>query len=343
MKVLITQTAFLGDVVILTALIRECHNIFENCSIDVLVCPPAHNLLKNNPYINEVLVFDKKKNRRSSFSNNLRRIRSRKYDVSLNAHSSLTSIMFSVLGGIPERIGFNRRFSRFFLTKKIPFVKGKKRVLKNLDLLSPFKKNIENYQTELFPSKADNEKAKNYFVNDETFKGNVVVFPGSVWNTKRWSKDYYVELIKMLNSANVNVILSGSAGERDLCSDIIDNSGINCRNLAGDCTLLETAAVINNANAVVCNDSGALHIANAMQTDAVVFFGPTVESLGYFPLGKNDVVLETDLDCRPCGLHGSKECPLKHHNCMKLIKPDEAFSRVMSLLNRNRKIKDEIT
>ncbi len=339
MRILITQTAFLGDAVILTALIRECHRVFENSKIDVLVCPPADQLLKNNPYINDVLVFDKKKEKLKSFISNLKTIRNNKYDLSLNAHSSFTTILFSVLGGIPERTGFDRRSSRFLLTKRVPFVESKKRVLKNLDLLSPFSNKEMSFQTELFPSKEDFNRTVSLIVSFTGKRKKVVIFPGSVWNTKRWCEEYFVELVKLLSVEDISIIFSGSNGEYALCHEIINQSGIDCLNLAGKCTLLETAAVIAESDVVVCNDSGALHIANAMKTDAVVFFGPTVEKLGYFPLGKKDVVLETDLDCRPCGLHGSKECPLGHHNCMKKIKPITAFNEVMNLLNIEQELK----
>ena len=70
---------------------------------------------------------------------------------------------------------------------------------------------------------------------------------------------------------------------------------------------------------MICNDSGAMHLANAVNTDVFVFFGPTVQRIGYPPIGKNDFVFEVDLDCRPCSSHGTKDCPLKHHNCMKFI------------------------
>ncbi len=334
MRVLITQTAFLGDVVILTALIRECYSTFEKPIIDVLVCPPADQLLKNNPYVENIIVFDKKKQKLKNFFRVLKTIRKKNYDLSLNAHSSFTTVLFSAMAGITERAGFDRRLSRFLLTKRIPFVEGKQRVFKNLDLLKPFGNKEMSYQTELYPTQADDETAKELMSKLDKSKQCVVLFPGSVWNTKRWLKDYYVELVKLIAVEDINILFSGSNGEYALCEEIIDLAGIDCLNLAGKCSLLETAAVIAETDAVVCNDSGALHIANAMQTDAVVFFGPTVKKLGYFPLGKKDIVLEADLDCRPCGLHGSKECPLGHHNCMKSIKPHTAFESVMKLLNK---------
>jgi len=80
---------------------------------------------------------------------------------------------------------------------------------------------------------------------------------------------------------------------------------------------------------MICNDSGALHIANAMKVKVFAFFGPTVTSIGYYPYRKGDRVFEVDLDCRPCGSHGGNKCPLKHHNCMQQISVESVLDAIV--------------
>ena len=126
-------------------------------------------------------------------------------------------------------------------------------------------------------------------------------------------------------------------GESDkLISNEIENAlgknNANLINLAGVTNLLQSAAVIAKCSLMICNDSGAMHIANAMQTRVFAFFGPTVQRFGYYPYREGDRVFEVELECRPCGSHGSKKCPQKHHNCMKQIEVEPVFKAVETTL-----------
>ena len=156
--------------------------------------------------------------------------------------------------------------------------------------------------------------------------------PGSVWDTKRWSEEYYGQLIKLLSEEGYGIVLIGSKAERPLCERIQPQG--NSINLAGETDFMESAAVLENCELLICNDSGAMHIANAVQTDVVAFFGPTVKSIGYCPYRDEDTVLEIDLDCRPCSSHGGDRCPLGHHNCMKNISVERAFNVIMEKLSK---------
>ena len=154
----------------------------------------------------------------------------------------------------------------------------------------------------------------------------IAIAPGSNWYTKRWPEEHYKDLVYKLNDSNYGIVFIGSNVEREICENIKPNN--NYLNLAGELSLLESAALIKKCDLMICNDSGAMHLANAVNTDVFVFFGPTVQSIGYPPIGKNDHVFEIDLECRPCSSHGTKECPLKHHNCMKFIEAESVFRKV---------------
>jgi len=94
-------------------------------------------------------------------------------------------------------------------------------------------------------------------------------------------------------------------------------------------SILESAAVVGLCDLMICNDSGALHMANAMKTDVFAFFGPTVQSIGYFPFRETDFVFELNMECRPCSSHGGRKCPLGHHLCVKDISPETVFDKVV--------------
>ncbi len=326
-KILIVQTAFLGDVILITPLIRETKKLFPSATLDVMVIPQTEGALKNNPYINNIILFDKRKNKITSFAKTLFRIKKEKYDVAITPHSSLTTAWLLYYGGIKKRIGFDRWKASKYLTDKVPHREGIHKRLKNLELLSVFtNENLED-ETELFPSKKDFEIAnKELQILKQTTKNLIAVAPGSVWFTKRWPEEYYKKLIGKLSEENFGIVLIGSKDEYELCERIKPEK--NVVNLAGKLSVLQSAAAISMCDLTVCNDSGVLHISNAVKTDVFAFFGPTVQSIGYFPYRKNDYVFEINLDCRPCGSHGGKKCPLGHHDCMRKIYPETVFEKI---------------
>lgn len=330
-RILIVHTAFVGDVILMTPLIRAVKQVFPGAQIDVLVIPETAGLLTNNPNIRTIQVFDKRQNKFGSFFRTVFQLRKQKYDAAFLPHSSFTTIALVTFSGITQRIGFDRNISRYLLTKRIPFRNGIHRVQKNLDLIRPFLDLSFDVQTELFPDTSIREHATQLLRDFGNNRKLIAVAPGSVWNTKRWPEEHYRELVKRLSDDGFGIVLIGSKVERPLCERILPPK--NFLNLAGETGFLESAAVLEKCELLICNDSGAMHIANAVKTDVVAFFGPTVKSIGYFPYRKEDIVLELDLECRPCSSHGGDKCPLGHHNCMKQLSARNAFDVIIRKLS----------
>jgi len=328
-KILIVQTAFIGDVILITPLIRETKKMFPNSSLDVMVIPQAVSLLENNPNIEEVILFDKRKNKIKAFFQTLFLLRNNKYDLAISPHSSMTTALLLLLAKIKMRVGFERWASQFLLTHKLEHIKNTLKIKKNLHLLSPFTNDELSISTELFPTNEMFAKADEILGRlKPDSKKIIAIAPGSNWFTKRWPEEYYFQLVTKLNKYNYGIVFIGSKVENEICYRIKPES--NYVNLSGELSLLESAAIIGRCDLMVCNDSGAMHIANAVNTDVITFFGPTVERIGYFPIRENDFVFQVDLDCRPCSSHGTKKCPLDHHNCMKFITSNEVFKKIQT-------------
>lgn len=323
-KILINQTAFIGDVILITPLIRSAKELYPQAEIDVLVVPAAAKLLENNPHIRHVHRYNKRQ--KGEFMKTLRLLKNEKYDMAISPHSSTRSHLLLYLAAIPHRLGFDRGIARGLLTAKIKHPKGIHKSQKNLALLSLISQREFSFQTELFPSVQDVENVRNMLL---PLRGKrlIAVAPGSVWGTKRWHIEHYTQLCVMLDELGFGLVLTGSAAEKDLCDQILQACP-NALSLCGETNLLESAAAIKEAELIICNDSGALHIANAMKTPVLAFFGPTVLSIGYFPFREGDKVFEVDLECRPCSSHGPQVCPKGHHNCMKMIKPEAVFEYI---------------
>ncbi|MBN2017085.1 MAG: lipopolysaccharide heptosyltransferase II [Candidatus Cloacimonetes bacterium] len=338
MKILIIHTAFLGDVVLITPLIKGTKKLFPDSKIDVLVIPQTQEVLRQNPHINEILIFDKRKHKIINFIKTLSKLRKNQYDLALLPHSSMTTSFLVFFSHIKKRIGFDRWLSSVLLTHKIPFKKGVHRIEKNLDFLNQFSDDRFDIQTELFPDAEDFKKADSLLSELDPVKKKIAFAPGSVWYTKRWPETYYRQLAQKLVEAGFSIVLIGSPQEKELCERIMPPS--NAITVAGNTTVLESAAVLKKCDLLISNDCGALHIANAMETDVFAIFGPTVKDFGYYPYRKNDHVFEVDLPCRPCGSHGGNKCPLVHHMCMRNINPDQILKEVLTHLN-NRKDQNE--
>lgn len=162
--------------------------------------------------------------------------------------------------------------------------------------------------------------AKSRAVADDLGVGKkplVVLAPGSVWKTKMWTKDGYIEVAKAWISRGARVAIFGSPEEAGLAEEIARASG--AVSIAGRTSLFESAEILALAELLVCNDSGAMHLGATAGAPTVSVFGPTVLELGYRPWNPRATVVQTSLECRPCGKHGSKKCPLGTHACMKTI------------------------
>jgi heptosyltransferase-2 len=145
--------------------------------------------------------------------------------------------------------------------------------------------------------------------------------PGSVWRTKQWTSGGFTALARAKLSEGDLVLLIGSPQEKSLCEEIAA-SAPGAISIAGETSLYESAEVLALADLLVCNDSGAMHMAATARTPTVAVFGPTVLEFGYRPWQNQACVAEVDLKCRPCGRHGADECPIGTHECMKAVKAE---------------------
>ncbi len=328
-RILIVQTAFIGDVILITPLIRETKKLFPEAVIDVLVQSSNKSVLKHNPYINEIICLDKSGFNLKGFVSTLFKLSKSNYDLALTPHRSLRTLLLLFLAGVKERYGFNQDYRKHLLTKNFKHPRNVHKAEKNLGLLSNFTDQKPDWHSELYFTQEEENKAEKYIESENS----IAIAPGSVWATKRWPEEYYVRLVELLNADGYRLVFIGSKAEKELADRIISEAGITAINSCGELSITESAALLSKCRALICNDSGALHIGNAVKIPVFAFFGPTVKRYGYYPYGDNDILFEVDLDCRPCGMHGHKKCPLGHHNCMKFIKPDKVFSSIRQKLS----------
>ena len=138
-------------------------------------------------------------------------------------------------------------------------------------------------------------------------------------SSKRWPAEYYAELAKLKLAEGYDVWLFGSPKDRAVTDNIMALTDERCENLAGRLELSETMALLSLVEGAVTNDSGLMHMAAALQKPLVVIYGSTSPSFTP-PLSAAATILQRHLPCQPCF---QRECPLKHHQCMRDILPVE--------------------
>lgn len=324
-KILLIQTAFTGDVVLATPVAEKLHRFYPEAQIDFLVRKGNESLLKDHPFIHETLVFDKKKEKMRNLFRLLSTIRKRKYDLVVNMHRFGSSGFLTGFSGAKERIGFDKNPFSFLFTKKIAHEigTGKHEVRRNLELIEHLTDSRPE-RPKLYPSEAD-RKFVSYHKNLGEY---VCIAPTSVWFTKQWPAEKWIELIRIIPK-NIRIYLLGAPGDSKLCEEILQNSRRdNMANLAGHLSFLQSAALMEGAKMNYVNDSAPMHFASAMNAPVTAIYCSTVPAFGFGPLSDKSFVIETEekLTCRPCGLHGYKECPEIHFKCALTIDPKKVLA-----------------
>lgn len=319
---LIIQTAFIGDVVLATALIEKLHRYYPEATIDFLLRKGNEGLLKAHPYLRDVLIWDKKKDKQKNLIDLLKRIRANKYDVVVNVQRFAATGILTAFSGAGETIGFNKNPLSFLFTNRVRHIvstpeRPLHEIQRNQKLIEKLTDALPE-KPRLYPSAADRQKVAQY-----KQAKYICVAPASVWYTKQFPAEKWISFIRKV-PPGIRIYLLGAPGDADLCDQIMIGSaaGEFVINLAGKLGFLESAALQEGALMSYVNDSAPMHFASAMNAPVTAVYCSTLPSFGFGPLSDKSHIVEVKekLPCRPCGLHGRKACPLKHFDCaMKIL------------------------
>lgn len=319
-SILLIQTAFIGDVILATALIEKLHQFYPEASIDFLLRKGNESLLTGHPFLREVIVFDKKRKYKNLFLL-ISKIRKSKYDVLINVQRFATTGIITALSGAREKIGFDKNPLSVFYSKKVDHNVGQLHEVERNQKLIEGLTDAEAVKPRLYPSVNDFEKVKSYQIG--TY---YCIAPTSVWFTKQWPAEKWIELIQSVQYKVKSIFLLGASADHHVCESIRLASGFSgAINLAGKLSFLESAALMKSAQMNFVNDSAPMHLASSMNAPVTAVYCSTVPSFGFGPLSDQSIVVETQekLDCRPCGLHGFKDCPKGHFKCAYTISVDQ--------------------
>lgn len=318
-KALVIQTAFIGDVLLATAVAEKLYTEYPDAAIDLLLRKGNERLFRGHPFIASLLVWDKSQRWKSAFGL-LRQIRRKRYDLVVNLQRFATTGVLTAFSGAHETVGFDRNPLSMFFTRRVKHrFNGSHETSRNQQLIAAYTDETPAPPA-IYPGPEDEEK-----VRPLQSTPYLTLSPGSVWMTKRWPVDKWINMVNGTDRT-INIFLLGSPDERALCESIRTkcvHPGV--RNLAGELDLLPSASLMKKALMNFVNDSAPLHLASAVNAPVTAVYCSTVPAFGFGPLSDKQFIIETrePLSCRPCGRHGFQKCPEGHFRCALTIEMEQ--------------------
>jgi ADP-heptose:LPS heptosyltransferase len=312
-KFLIIQTAFIGDVVLATPVIESLAASFPNATIDFMLRKGNENLLESHPKINKCWIWNKKEKKYRALLALLTAIRKEKYDYVINLQRFASTGFFAAFSKGKTKIGFRKNPFSFLFDVKIDhrFDAGVHEVDRNLDLIRHIANNMSR-NPKLYPSQSDFSQVKS---SDN--KPYICLAPASVWYTKQFPEEKWVELSLLLKES-YKIYFLGAPSDAEMCERIVAGAGIDdYENYCGKLSFLQSTALMKHAAMNYVNDSAPMHFASSVNAKTTAIFCSTIPDFGFGPLADDAKIAEVDFElaCRPCGIHGKKGCPEGHFDC----------------------------
>lgn len=339
-KILIVRTDRIGDVLLTTPVIKALRDNLPKSYIAIMVNPSTIELVRDNPYLDEVIVYDKE-NLHKGFWKNFKFIldlRKKKFDLAFILHTKNRTNIICFLAGIKERIGYYNKKFGFLLTKKLKDTRpeGRKHEVDYcLDAVRAM--GIEPKEKRLFiPIDSDSENwVENIFKENKISKEDklVAIHPGASCVSKRWFSFRFAEVADILiDKYNAKILVIG--GEKDIkfSREMISQMKNKVLDLSGKTSLRKLASLFSRCLLLISNDSGPCHIATAVGCPVIAIFGRNQKGLSplrWRPLGQKDIVLHKEVGCQNCLAHN---CQI-NFACLRAISVSEVLQAIDHLWN----------
>lgn len=342
-KILIIRFSSLGDIILTEPIPRLLKEKYPKAEIHYLTKPGFAPLLRHFNSIDQIHLWQNKVKLIQS-------LRNLSFDLVIDLHDKLNSWIVKTLLFRSNTFTYQKRhFLRSMIVRKL----SSDSINSTLNLyFSVFKKidpqwyEYSDYSRvmpeQYFPhidikdSTLDQtyELFNNYQINPG--KTLIGIFPGASYNTKQYSVNSLASFINRIPASwNCQFIILGSYQEKSLAVSLRNLCEIKPVDLCGKFNLDELLVFCSHLNEVISNDSGPMHIAAALKKPQIAIFGATHTRLGFKPLNNKARILESNIKCQPCSLHGSDTCPKNHFRCMKSISPSELYTQFKLMLEKN--------
>ncbi len=333
LRILVIQTAFPGDAILTLPMLQVLRKMKSDAKIDVLAIPATAEIFQASKSIDEVIVFEKKKHKKNpvKFLKFIKTIRERNYDEIISPHRSARSSLISYFSGASRRSGFNTATLNFLYSDLVFYNKTTHEVHRNLSLIG-YTSDWKEILPEFTVTENTNPGAGKILSLLEESREYIALAPGSVWNTKKYPPEYFREIAEYFTGKGYGLILLGGKADKDLCGFLADHLE-NAVNSAGELTIPESTELLKKCRLLITNDSAPAHMGVAANIPVLTIFCSTVPEFGFYPYHtKGQSAGIVGLKCRPCGIHGHRECPIKTFECGKKLIPSVIIEQAESML-----------
>lgn len=336
-NIIVRLPNWIGDVVMATPILSDLRKAYPNARITAMCRAPVCDLLKEDPEVDELFCFQKTSSfsRRSDKKNIIEKLRCGRYDLGILLTHSLSSAWWFWQGKVKERLGYDCNGRRFLLSRpvKLPSNIDRQHLVNTYKmLLEPLGIPISDTPPRLFLSDKEVEQARALLVQHGVTKSSrlVGINPGATYGSaKCWLPERFREVAQsLLNDPEIQIVFFGDQPTAPLVKEICRGLGPRVINLAGLTSLREVVALISRCDVLLTNDSGPMHIADALGTRIVALFGSTNEIVtGPYSTGK---VIHKHVSCSPCY---QRTCPIDFR-CMKEITSNEVVQEIVAQLKK---------
>jgi len=329
-KILVFRQSSLGDVILTLPVIKELRRNYPDAIIDYLTKEPYQPLLKNDPALRQILVF----NNSGEFRKLLPQVRQEGYDLIIDLQRNFRSLALSILNPLSKRVKYKkRRLAREMIVRRPSSnlsvdhtVNAYYHTLRKLGF------NAEPSTPEIALSGEEREFADRFIA--ESFPNPVeriiALCPGARHPEKMWPWENFKSVAEILLQDEALALLVVSASSDPIPEDLRISSDrlVPVR----DFYILHVAALFSRCRAALSNDSGLMHLANAAGTKVAAIFGPTSPRLGFSPTLRGSMVISSHVFCSPCSLHGEKPCSQPRKYCFENIEPEKVVDTIAKML-----------
>jgi lipopolysaccharide heptosyltransferase II len=330
-NILAVRFSSLGDLILTTPLFRAIRQAHPRARITLVTRREFIPLFSQNPRISEVIGLAPGEPLRHL----ARELRRRGFTHRLDLHDSLRSRALRLLVG-----GRWSSYPKHRITREV-LIRTKRNVYRDrrhvaeryFDAAASLGVRPDGGPAELFLHQ-DAVRAADTFLHQHRLGQDrtlVAFVPGAAHATKQWPEHHWHDLVGLATGAGMDVVILGGPKERQLGGRRAAAGGEGVASAAGDFDFQGTGALLRRVRAAVAGDTGVMHLATAVGIPVVTLLGPTVGAFGFLPYQARATLLERDLACRPCSKMGGAACPLKHHDCLDTIRPDEVLEALRKL------------
>ena len=331
-NVLIIKLSAIGDVIHALPVSHAIKETYPDAHITWVVEPPAYDLLTNNPYIDEIILFRKKEFKswegfRKNFPDFSAKLREKKYDVVLDLQGLAKSGILAFLARGDKQIGTcdMREMSQYISKPTVGANANGHIVERYLDVARAIGCRVDNVVFPIYPTKEEKERAE-YLIREEgRLRGDyVAIAVGTNWPNKCWPIENIARLADLLYILGMKPVLVGGGKEEEkIAKEVHKKMRSTALSLVGKTSLKELAAVILGARAFVGGDTGPTHLAAGLGIPTVEIMGPT-DANRNGPYGQQQNAIEIEAECKHCW---KRKCE-KGIVCLEDITPQQVLDKL---------------